>query len=111
MRLGAIVAGVTLTAIAVGGCHKVEDSSDTQAQAAAPAADASSTDNSPWGAYSDDSAGKIIGIWTDSKTHCQYFLGNNLMTPRLGSDGRPICDATADPAPAASPSTSDSPGT
>lgn len=102
MRIGILAVGITLTAaLAVGGCHKVED---TTAAPAAPAADPT-TDRSPWGAYTDDTAGNIIGIWTDSKTHCQYFLGSNIMTPRLGDDGRPICDASAAVPATASPNT------
>jgi len=39
----------------------------------------------------------VPGIWTDAETGCQYLLvrvkEGNSVTPRLGSDGKPMCGA------------------
>lgn len=42
-----------------------------------------------------DQEKSTIGQWTDPETKCEYFIPNNGgITPRLGTDGFPLCQNT-----------------
>ncbi len=36
--------------------------------------------------------GQVPELWIDPETNCQYFRVMGGMTPRLGTDGHPLCN-------------------
>jgi hypothetical protein len=54
---------------------------------------------SPLDKISSETAGRTLGIYTDPTTQCQYYMtnsgrDNSSITPRLGRDGKPMCEAS-----------------